>query len=224
MGKGAAMAGGKAGKLKPASGRKSAAGTKGHATREVIKQAMLELVNEQGFTNFRLRDLCERTGLTIGAFYFHFESKEQALEEVAASAAEALFAQISTNIDAQPLKDEFRYTIEDYQRGYSDPGLREQTRMMRSLIPANPVVTETYFRARTAIITKLVTTAAKERKAAGLKTGPERAIIEYLFSGLADYMEMLYFGDDKALKRSAGSDSKVVDTLARLWYDAVMGA
>ncbi len=218
------MATQKARKPKPVKDRKPAAGSKGRATREAIKQAMLELVNEQGFTHFRLRDLCERTGLTIGAFYFHFDNKEQALEEVAASAAEELFAQISTDIEEQPLKEEFRLAIEDYQRGYSEPGLREQTRMMRSLIPANPVVTETYFKARTAIISKLVETAARERRAEGLKAGPERAIIEYLFSGLADYMELLYFGDDKALKRSAGGDKKVVDTLARLWYDAVMNA
>lgn len=218
------MAGQRVSKLKSVKGRKPAAGPKGQATREVIKQAMLELVNEQGFTNFRLRDLCERTGLTIGAFYFHFDSKEQALEEVAASAAEALFARISVHIEAQPLKEEFRLIIADYQRGYSEPGLREQTRMMRSLIPANPMVTATYFRARTAIISKLVETATRERLAAGMKSGPERAVIEYLFSGLADYMELLYLGDDRALKRSAGSDRKVVDTLTRLWYNAVMSA
>jgi len=199
-------------------------GRKGQATREVLDKAIMELVNERGFSNFRLQDLCDRTGLTIGAFYFHYKNKDRALESVAAQSAGELFATISSDIEEQPLEEEFRLTIRDYQRGYSDPRLREQTRMMRSMIPANPVVTETYFAARGKIIKKLVENAAAERRSKGLRSGPERAVIEYLFSGLADFMEMLYLGDDRELKKSAGSDRKIAERLARLWYRAVMEA
>lgn len=199
-------------------------GRKGLATKEVLDTAIMELVNELGFSNFRLQALCDRTGLTIGAFYFHYKNKDHALESVAAQSAGELFATISSDIEEQPLEEEFRLTIRDYQRGYSDPRLREQTRMMRTMIPANPVVTETYFAARGKIIKKLVDNATAERRSKGLKPGPERAVIEYLFSGLADYMEMLYLGDDVELKKSAGSERKVAERLARLWYRAVMEA
>lgn len=204
--------------------RKGKLGKKGKATREMLDRAILELVNERGFSNFRLQDLCDRTGLTIGAFYFHYKNKDQALESVAASAAEDLFSVIESDIEAKPLKEEFLLAIRDYQRGYSVPHLREQTRMVRSMIPANQIVTDTYFRARSAIISKLVETAVEERRSLGLKSGPERAVIEYLFSGLADFFELLYLGDDKELKQSAGSEKKVVERLAELWYQAVISA
>ncbi|MEM1111584.1 MAG: TetR/AcrR family transcriptional regulator [Pseudomonadota bacterium] len=201
-----------------------ALGKKGQATRDALDKAILELVDERGFTNFRLQDLCERTGLTIGAFYFHYKNKDQALEAVAAKAARELFAAIGSDIESKPLEEECRLTIRDYQRGYSNPDFQEQTRMMRSMIPANPIVTETYFAARRKIIDKLVETAVVERRQAGLRAGPERAIIEYLFSGLADFFETLYMGKDTDIKRSAGSDSKIVERLAKLWFRAIMEA
>lgn len=210
--------------IKASEAKSGKRGRKGQATREVLDKAILQLVNERGFMNFRLQDLCDSTGLTIGAFYFHYKNKDHALESVAAQAAGELFATIASDIEAQPLEEEFRLTIRDYQRGYSDPRLREQTRMMRSMIPANAMVTETYFAARGKIIKKLVENAAAERKSNGLRSGPERAVVEYLFSGLADFMEMLYLGNDRELKRSAGNDRKIAQRLARLWYRAVMEA
>ncbi len=199
-------------------------GRKGKATREMLDRAILELVNERGFTNFRLQDLCDRTGLTIGAFYFHYKNKDQALESVAAGAAAKLFSVIESDIEAKPLREEFRLAIRDYQRSYSDPQLREQARMMRSMIPANQTVTRAYFKSRSSTIGKLVDKAVEERRAEGLKSGPERAVIEYLFSGLADFFELLYLGEDADLKRSAGSDKKVVERLTEIWYQAVMSA
>ncbi|MEM6583742.1 MAG: TetR/AcrR family transcriptional regulator [Pseudomonadota bacterium] len=199
-------------------------GKKGQATRDMLDKAILELVNERGFTNFRLQDLCERTGLTIGAFYFHYENKDRALEAVAAKAAGDVFATIGADIADQPLEDVFRHVIMDYQRAYSHPELQEMTRMLRAMIPANSIVTETYFSARSNIIQELTQAATKDRKRAGLKPGPERAIIEYLFSGLADFFELLYLGEDKELKRSAGSEKKIAQRLAGIWYRAIMDA
>ena len=206
------------------SGAAQAATSKGEATRELLCTSILELVTEQGYAGFRLRDLCERTGLTIGAFYFHFENKEQALEFVAARAAHDLFHGIAAAIQGKPLIDAFRATIQSFQRGYSDIRLREQTRFMSSMIPANASVSAVYFEERAAVIDALVSAARAERQHAGLRAGPERATIEYLFSGLADFFTMLYLHNDAALKKSAGSTTTLADRMARLWYDAVLVA
>ena len=91
-------------KRKPKQSGDAKLGKKGQATRDMLDKAILELVNERGFTNFRLQDLCDKTGLTIGAFYFHYKNKDQALESVAAGAAESLFSTIESDIEAKPLK------------------------------------------------------------------------------------------------------------------------
>jgi AcrR family transcriptional regulator len=50
---------------------------KGHATRSSILQTAAEVFAERGYTDATLAELIARSGLTKGAFYFHFASKEQ---------------------------------------------------------------------------------------------------------------------------------------------------
>ena len=50
---------------------------KGHATRASIMQTAATVFAERGYTDTTLAELIARSGLTKGAFYFHFASKEQ---------------------------------------------------------------------------------------------------------------------------------------------------
>ena len=50
---------------------------KGHATRAFILQSAAESFAERGYRDTTLSELIARSGLTKGAFYFHFASKEQ---------------------------------------------------------------------------------------------------------------------------------------------------
>ncbi len=45
-------------------------------TEQRILQAALELMREQGYENVSVRDICGKAGITTGAFYHHFPSKE----------------------------------------------------------------------------------------------------------------------------------------------------
>jgi len=50
---------------------------KAHATRASILQTAAEVFAERGYADTTLSELIARSGLTKGAFYFHFSSKEQ---------------------------------------------------------------------------------------------------------------------------------------------------
>lgn len=45
-------------------------------TEQRILQAALDLMREHGYENVSVRDICARAGITTGAFYHHFPSKE----------------------------------------------------------------------------------------------------------------------------------------------------
>ena len=48
----------------------------GAASRERLIQAGTRLIQRQGFVSTRVEEICEAAGLTKGAFFHHFESKE----------------------------------------------------------------------------------------------------------------------------------------------------
>lgn len=51
-------------------------GEKGEQTREHVLQTALRLFRERGFDATTMRDIAEATGLSLGAAYYYFESKE----------------------------------------------------------------------------------------------------------------------------------------------------
>jgi len=61
----------------PAAGAPVPVTPKGHATRASILQTAAEVFAERGYSDTTLAELIARSGLTKGAFYFHFASKEQ---------------------------------------------------------------------------------------------------------------------------------------------------
>lgn len=66
-------------------------GQKGMRTRQLIKKAVADLLMKKDVSNIVLDDICKATGLTVGAFYFHFKNKDAALEEVAIDSIEQFY-------------------------------------------------------------------------------------------------------------------------------------
>lgn len=50
-------------------------------TLQTIRTAIDELVEEKGFDAMTIRDICERSGIKIGTFYYYFKSKNDILED-----------------------------------------------------------------------------------------------------------------------------------------------
>lgn len=51
-------------------------------TRQQIIDAAIELVHARGYADTGLKDITDRAGITSGAFYYHFESKEELATEI----------------------------------------------------------------------------------------------------------------------------------------------
>ena len=56
---------------------------KGARTRARLLEAAKQIFEEEGFLEARISDISERAGLSHGAFYHHFDSKEQVFREIA---------------------------------------------------------------------------------------------------------------------------------------------
>ena len=56
-----------------------------HETEQAILRAAMELSREQTFDKVSVRDICKKAGITTGAFYHHFRSKDELLSRGFAS-------------------------------------------------------------------------------------------------------------------------------------------
>lgn len=52
-----------------------------HATKSKILELAREIAIEKGFKNLTIRDICKEANISVGAFYHHFSSKEEMINE-----------------------------------------------------------------------------------------------------------------------------------------------
>ena len=73
-------------------------------TRRAILEAASTLARETGFEKMTVRDICRRAGVTTGAFYHHFTSKEDLLNQGFSSLDTYLEEALAPYLNASPLE------------------------------------------------------------------------------------------------------------------------
>lgn len=77
--------------------------TQAENTRRAILDAASRLTREEGFDKLTIRDICHAAGVTTGAFYHHFSSKEDILNQGFASLDSFLERILEPYREAPPL-------------------------------------------------------------------------------------------------------------------------
>jgi AcrR family transcriptional regulator len=107
---------------------------KGMQTRARLVEAAKEIFQENGFLEARISDIAERAGLSHGAFYHYFDSKEEIFREVAtavdeelsAPMSEVIFAPSSTATPHERIAEAIRRHLEAYRDEAEIMGVIEQ--------------------------------------------------------------------------------------------------
>jgi AcrR family transcriptional regulator len=96
---------------------------KGAQTRARLLDAAKQVFEEHGFLDARISDIAEQAGLSHGAFYHYFDSKEQVFRELALALDEELGRGIALILDRQfqdmpqeRLTEALRLHLETYRR------------------------------------------------------------------------------------------------------------
>jgi len=107
---------------------------KGEQTRARLLDAAKEIFEENGFLDARISDIAERAGLSHGAFYHYFDSKEQIFREIAEMLDDELaepmdsviFSQGSSADPHERLQTALRQHLERYRDEARIMGVIEQ--------------------------------------------------------------------------------------------------
>jgi len=198
--------------------------TKGARTRSLIKDAIVNLARRKDWTEITLVDICDATGLTAGAFYFHFATKDEAIEEIAVERMESYFTYMETSIEGVDDIYVIAHTvIRAHYEGYlKSAGLSP---ILYSITKARPNVYKYWLERRRPLRLRLEAAFRAARAAAGLPEGEEEFLSHWLLSVTEDFLQDVFFSSGNVeLNTVAGNADTFVRVQAKAWYRAVMGA
>jgi len=198
--------------------------SKGTRTRTLIKDAIVSLAHRKNWHDVTLVEICESTGLTAGAFYFHFASKDEAMEEIAIDRLVFTFANIEAALAGVTDMYVAAHTV---LRSYYDWYLKEPTLtpILYSIVQARPNVYKFWLERRRPLRLLLQNIFLHARQAANVPTGDEEFLSHWLMAAAEDFLLDVFFSSGNTeLNALAGNADTFVRVQANAWYRAVMGA
>jgi len=100
--------------------------------REMIARACLECLLESGVDKVSVRDICKQAKVSIGAFYIHFDSMDEAI--VAAAMLDADLQHVQSMPDVAKTWDEYTGLFTDILELRRNERLRRRWRMMLQFV------------------------------------------------------------------------------------------
>jgi AcrR family transcriptional regulator len=199
--------------------------TKGARTKALIKRVVADLVDEKGVDGVVLEDVCKRTELTIGAFYFHFGNKEAALEEVAIDSLETYYDGLIDAPENLNLYNEVHNILESsIEVHVRHPRM---ARLMYTMVPRSNRVYVHWLTARNRLIERLALAMARERDAGRADAAPVQPVgqdylcAQYLLAGAEGFFENAFYGADPQFSKIDLKPANLVRDLAVLWYRSI---
>jgi AcrR family transcriptional regulator len=85
-------------------------------TKNRIYNAAIELMDREGFDNITIADISERAGVSVGAFYHHFDSKNDILAEIFHQADEYFSTQVASGLEKERVPEQIVEYFDHYAR------------------------------------------------------------------------------------------------------------
>lgn len=206
----------------PAPKRRRRRSAKADRTKEAIKQAIRDLIAEKGLRRLRLNDIYRRAGITSGAFYFHFSSKDAAFEEAAVDIVHDIY-QSYTEIDwSQDLFGDICRLIRAISEIYLERPLVMQA--LINTLYASPKVFHAFLKERNRLTRLLVDRISAARRRAGNINQLEATTAEFLLGATTNFLENVFLSRYPELQELRKDPDEVQMRLSVFWYQLVMRA
>jgi AcrR family transcriptional regulator len=199
--------------------RRQPKGEKGRRTKAIIQQAIVDLVSVEGLglNEIKLDRICRKAGVTIGAFYFHFENKDAAIEETAIDVLNEFQESLDAIASGGDLYSELRSIILAFIRSLVERP--KETRLVYTAIRSSPAVHQVYEKAHLQTAGRIEALIAGAREEAGRNTGQSQLIAEFLLAGIESFNENVYMWDNPRVARLGEHPEQLANRLAAMWVN-----
>lgn len=131
-------------------------------TKEKLLDCSLEMVKTYGYDNAKITEICEQTGVSVGAFYHHFKNKEGIIVEGYSKCDNYFETEVMKKLSSQDIIDKILEYL-TYQAKYAeDLGLELITQVYKSQVTHGTEFFLSIERALPKNLLKLIASAQEE--------------------------------------------------------------
>jgi AcrR family transcriptional regulator len=198
----------------PATGRRQ---SRSERTRQKIKSATIDLLNDQNYFDLTITDICRGAGVATGGFYFHYDKKADLIEEIVQEHNTNFWSSLMTALDYRDLYSAvFSASAALVREYFESPGL---VRCFNQLAMIDRVYVKLWEESAMVWASRLT-----EMLEAGGTPRDARVSNAY---GLLAFADLLLFDlcieKEPMLIAAAGTTDEVAENLAVLWFRALTG-
>ena len=197
--------------------RREPKGDKGKRTKTLIQDAITDLVSVDGLglSEIKLDRICKKAGITVGAFYFHFENKDAAIQETAVDILDTFKNDVLSLPNRDELHSELEQIISAYIRLVVDNP--KSARLVYTAIRGSPAVHEFYVDMHYEIADRLESLIASETSRVGRNVHDSRLIVEFLLAGIESLVENVYMWNSPRTSDLGHDRTNLANRLAHIW-------
>ncbi|MGH3371598.1 MAG: TetR/AcrR family transcriptional regulator [Nocardioidaceae bacterium] len=200
--------------------------SKGDLTSQAILDSAERLLAERDITEITIDELTSGAGISRSAFYFHFESREAVVYQLAERVVAELYEAAGSWLDGQPggwhpddvpedaVRQALAATVAVWRR--HGPVLRGAVRARDT----DPGIRRFWAETGRKLVASVAARIEDERDAGIALAGPPSA--RSLASVLVSMNDEVCFHHSRT-RKSAAADREIVDTLATVWLRALYG-
>lgn len=103
-------------------------------TRHRIYTSAIELMEENGFGNFTIEDISKRAGVSVGAFYHYFDSKNDILADIFYRADDYFSTQVASSLNNKSILEQIIEYFDHYAKFNVDCGIETTQQIFNAKI------------------------------------------------------------------------------------------
>lgn len=194
--------------------------TRGERTRKKIKKTIARIVRRKDVTEFTLADICQSAEITTGAFYFHFKSKEEAIEEMVADESHELYQSVLKGTSTDNLNLFLRDLVSHITAFHHTQ--KKLPRAMQVTINSSPAAHDAWINARRPLVDKMEKLISDARRSKRLSVESSRYLAYYLLNAVEDLGMDAFQWNNPTIKRFAADPAEWNRKQIALWSWAVL--
>lgn len=204
--------------------RDAGAQRKGERTRDRIRLATIELLNDAGYRDMKVSDICERAGVTPPVLYLYFDSKQSLVRDVLGEFLQAFMNRATAGSARTPFQAIYDANLHWVRLARANAGLM---RCLLQFSEAEKEFADLFAQEGNRWNLRIVQSVAHRFPRAGTEEDEIHFIVHAL-SGLMDEITRKLFMDEdpgllRLVARVAPSDEALAGMLTTIWHRALYG-